>query len=250
MKVSKNILESIIKQVITEHQTPLPTHLHDELSSAYKALAEATQNPSWGRSVTVGLVKIIMKLLNRVTQEGMLSVGEFNAAAANVLSSERVRSFVKKVSDQALEASTSYQESSDQSRSIARQSFHRVMDAAIGSIVATEIAFCILYDMRNIGGVDAALQHEYEADTRYSIQAGRTIQPTPRESVDSVALKEALASADVLPAARYAWEAIMKFVGMTAGPSMENSHFQPVEDLSLWGVENAYQFGFEAEAPF
>ena len=72
----------------------------------------------------------------------------------------------------------------------------------------------------------------------------------PSESVDSVALKQALASADVLPVARYAWKAIMKFVGMTAGPSMENSHFQPVEDLSLWGVEDAYQFGLEVTAPF
>ncbi len=248
MKISKSILESIIRQVIREQEELDPSET--DLKNAYVALAEATQSPRWGQAVTVGLVKIVMKLLDRVTQEGMLSVGEFNAAAANVLSSERVRSFVKGVSDQALEASTSYQESSDRSKSIARQSFHRVMDAAIGSIVATEIAFCILYNMRNVGGVDAALQHEYEVDTRYAIQAGVPVQPTPHESVDSVALKQALASTDVLLVARYAWVAIMKFVGMTAGPSMENSHFQPVEDLNLWGVEYAYQFGFEAEAPF
>ena len=126
------------------------------------------------------------------------------------------------------------------------------MDAAIGSIVATEIAYCILYNIQyvDIQGLDSALQHEYEVNTRYYIQAGAPVQPTPHESIDSVALKQALALADVLEVARYAWVAIMKFVGMTAGPSMENSHFQPVEDLNLWGVEAAYQFGFEAEAPF
>lgn len=248
MKISKNILESIIRQVIREQEELDPSE--SDLKNAYESFAEATQSKEWGQTVTVGLAKIVMKLLERVTREGTLSVGEFNTVAASVLSSERVRSFVKGISDQALEASTSYQESSGRSRSIARQSFHRVMDAAIGSIVATEIAFCILYNMQNIGGVDAALQHEYNANTRWTIQAGGPGQPTPHESVDSVALKQALASADVLPVARCAWEAIMKFVGMTAGPSMENSHFQPVEDLSLWGVEDAYQFGLEVTAPF
>ena len=248
MKVSKSILESIIRQVIREQEETGPNET--DLKNAYMALAEATQSPRWGQTVTVGLVKIIMKLLDRVTQEGMLSVGEFNAVAASVLSSERVRSFVKGVSDQALEASTSYQQSSDLSKSIARQSFHRVMDAAIGSVVATEIAFCILYNMQNIGGVDAALQHEYDADTRYAISVGAPVQPTPHESVDSVALKQALATADALPAARHAWAAIMKVVGMSSGPRMENSHFQPVEDLSLWGVEQAWRFGFDVVAPF
>ena len=250
MKVSKSILESIIRQIIREQEE---TGLNEtDLKNAYQALAEATQSKMWGQTVTVGLVRIVMKLLERVTQGGTLSVGEFNAAAVNVLSSERVKSFVKRVSDEALEASTSYQESSDTSKSIARQSFHRVMDAAIGSIVATEIAYCILYNIQyvDIQGLDSALQHEYEANTRYYIQAGATVPPTPHESIDSVALKQALALADVLEVARYAWVAIMKFVGMTAGPNMENSHFQPVEDLNLWGVEHAYQFGFEADAPF
>ncbi len=248
MKVSKNILESIIRQVIREQEELDPSE--SDLKNAYESFAEATQSKAWGQTVTVGLVKIVMKLLERVTREGTLSVGEFNTAAASVLSSERVRSFVKSASDQALEASTLYQESSDISKYIARESFHRVMDAAIGSIVATEIAFCILYDMQNIDGVDVALQHEFDVDTRYAIQRGEAPQPTPRESVDSVALKEALVLADVLPVARRAWNTIMKFVGMTAGTRMENSHFQPVEDLSLWGVTWAYQFGYEVTAPF
>ena len=248
MKVSKSILESIIRQVIREQEESGPSEI--DLKNAYEALAEATQSKMWGQTVTAGLVRIVMKLLERVTREGTLSVGEFNTAAASVLSSERVRSFVKRVSDEALEASTSYQESSDISKYIARQSFHKVMDAAIGSIVATEIAFCILYDMQNIDGVDTALQHEFDVDTRWAIQRGETIQHTPHESVDNVALKEALALADVLPAARRAWDTIMKFVGMTAGSRMENSHFQPVEDLSLWGVTWAYQFGYEVTAPF
>ena len=233
MKISKSILESIIRQIIREQEEDVEPSETD-MRNAYASFLQAAESSEWGKTVAVAITKITMSILERVTRSGTLSISEFNAVAAKAISSDRVRDLVKGISDQALEASTIYQESSDASKRIARTSFHRVVDVAIGSIVASEIVFCILYDMQGIDGIADALEHEeWDGEVRYAASNGQPIH-TPRERVDNTEIKAAVADKQrILSAARSGWEAIIKFVAMTYRPNKENSHLAPFVDPAI-----------------
>ena len=233
MKISKSILESIIRQIIREQEEDVEPSEAD-MRNAYASFLQAAESSEWGKAVAVVITKITMGILERVTRSGTLSISEFNDGAVKAVSSGRVRDLVKGISDQALEASTIYQESSDASKRIARTSFHRVVDVAIGSVAASEIAFCILYDMQGIDGIADALEHEESDSARYAASNGQPIQHTPRERVDNTEIKAAVADKQrILSAARNGWEAIIKFVAMTYRPNKENSHLAPFVDPSI-----------------
>jgi len=234
MKISKSILESIIRQIIREQEEDVEPSETD-MRNAYASFLQAAESSEWGKAVAVVITKITMGILERVTRSGTLSISEFNDVAVKAISSDRVRDLVKGISDQALEASTIYQESSDASKRIARTSFHRVVDVAIGSVAASEIAFCILYDMQEVvAGVGRALEHEESDSARYAASNGQPIQHTPRERVDNTEIKAAVADKQrILSAARNGWEAIIKFVAMTYQPNKENSHLAPFVDPAI-----------------
>ena len=234
MKISKSILESIIRQIIREQEEDVEPSETD-MRNAYASFLQAAESSAWGKAVAVVITKITMGILERVTRSGTLSISEFNDVAVKAISSDRVRDLVKGISDQALEASTIYQESSDASKRIARTSFHRVVDVAIGSVAASEIAFCILYDMQEVvAGVGRALEHEESDSARYAASNGQPIQHTPRERVDNTEIKAAVADKQrILSAARNGWEAIIKFVAMTYQPNKENSHLAPFVDPAI-----------------
>ena len=233
MKISKSILESIIRQIIREQEEDVEPSETD-MRNAYASFLQAAESSAWGKAVAVVITKITMGILERVTRSGTLSISEFNDVAVKAISSDRVRDLVKGISDQALEASTIYQESSDASKRIARTSFHRVVDVAIGSVAASEIAFCILYDMQGIDGIADALEHEESDSARYAASNGQPIQHTPRERVDNTEIKAAVADKQrILSAARNGWEAIIKFVAMTYQPNKENSHLAPFVDPAI-----------------
>ena len=229
MKISKSILESIIRQIIREQEEDVEPSETD-IQNAYASFLQAAQTRAWGKAVSELTAKLTMGILEKATRSGTLSITEFNAVAAKTFSNGRVRDLVKGISDQALEASTIYQESSDASKRIARTSFHRFVDAAIGSIVASEIIFCILYDMKDIDGMADVIENEWDPyqSTRFAILRGHPVIHSPPKLVDNTEIKAAIDSGRHIGAAtKKAWEAIMRFVAQTT--YKENAHLAPAE---------------------
>ena len=158
MKVKRSILESIVRAVIREQVEDEiePTEqaeetTRDTLESVMRIIKEVTMDPAWGKSMSMQLVDSIQRLLIKFVKGGSLSAAGFLIAASKSFTAEgedtgfSIRGDLKQKTLDSIERSEAYQLSSERSRVIAKDALGRIMDAAIGSLVGSEIAYCLLY---------------------------------------------------------------------------------------------------------
>jgi len=274
MKVKRSILESIVRAVIREQvedeREEAEETTRDTLESVMRIITEVTMDPTWGKSMSMQLVNSIRKLLLQSVKGGSLSASGFLITASKALSHKSentgasISGDLKKKTLDSIERSEAYQLSSERSRVIAKDALGRIMDAAIGSIVGSEIAYCLLYKLQSVPGVGESLEQADEAETAFAILTGRGAPVAqPPVKIDLPVFVRAFKQVDVGYLARHAWEHVMKFVGSTFSSDFENGHLLNEDSLTdldravleeeyfeMFGVETPLDFGWQVEPPF
>ena len=249
MKIKKSILTSIINAVIREQDE---TNEEADLEQAYRAIAQATMSREWGKNITLIMNKIVIGVFLKVVPNESLSFLEIKENSERVMKNDRVLAAIKKESNNALEKSSIYQESSESTRKVAKDSLHRIMEVALNSMIAEELIFVVLYKLSNVDVLAARNMFDIYYEELDPSWEHRVF---PIENPDRVL--SLLRNVDILDGCRTAWNMIMKFVGLT--DKYENKHFDGIVDAvgtesfgmpdDGWGF-NPYAFGLEVQAPF
>ncbi len=253
MKISKNILESIIRQVIREQYT-ISDYEGDpmrQFAEGYLLVAQATSTPYWGKSVSVLLTQLALGIMKRLNAQGSFSAKKYHTLAKQVMNSPKVLSQISQVTSSALSQAPAFQSAEEDSKQMAKTSIEKIIKAALGSVVVDELVAVVFYQMRSVLPEDIKQAANY--DGYYELKrSDLVIELTPE------VISNALSGMDVLKIARHVWEQVMKFVGFTH--EFENSQFADFRDFRLFGFTDAQiedhedsaplTFGWEIEAPF
>tara|TARA_Y100000114_G_C11714950_1_gene305446 strand:+ start:162 stop:926 length:765 start_codon:yes stop_codon:yes gene_type:complete len=254
MKISKNILESIIRQVIREQYT-ISDYEGDpmrQFAEGYLLVAQATSSPYWGKSVSVLLTQLVLGIMKRLNTHHGFSAKRYHTLSKQVINSPKVLGQISQVTNAALSQAPAFQSAQEDSKQMAKTSIEKIIKAACGSVVVDELIAVVFYQMRSV--LPQRIKQVVDDEGSYSElkNSDITIELTPEE------ISNALSGMDVLKIARHVWEQVMKFVGFTH--VFENPQFDDFRDFRLFGFtedqigdyEDAtpLTFGWNIEAPF
>ena len=257
MKIKRTILRSIIEAVIREQPEDLAAGPNDDdLAQAYKAIVETTMSVAWGREISFLVVKVVVAIFSKSANSGIVSLTELSENSNKILAEPRVLEVANQISARALQASDAYASCSPAAEKIAYDALQRVVRVAFESLIGSEIAFALMYDLSEVSTEFSAMKQDVDAnwqsDPRNPDRGAVPLSKIPINDIKGV--QTAISNLNTLRAAQGAWEMIMKFVGGTH--QYENSHLSEVADLTLFGLEDhgwgpdIFAFGFEVPAPF
>jgi hypothetical protein len=253
MKISRNILESIIKQVIRE-QYVLQDYEGDpmrEFAEGYLLVAQATSSRYWGQNVSVLLAQLAVGIMKRINAQGSFSPKKYHTVAKQVMNSPKVLSQISQVTNSALSQAPAFQSAEEKSKQMAKISIEKIIKAACGSVVVDELVGVVFYEMSSVLPEDITQVSYYDGMSGLK-NSDLVIKLTPE------VISDALDGMDILKIARNVWEQVMKFVGFTH--AYENPQFADFRDFRLFGFTEdqignheaslPLSFGWEIEAPF
>jgi len=237
MKISKNILESIIRQIIREEYR-LGDYEGDpnrQFAEGYLLVAQATTSSFWGAEVTKLLTLVAFDVARRYFgPEGALktkfSPALYHMLLAKAFEMDGLKSRISRITQTALEQTTAYVSAEQESKDLAALSINRIIEASLKALVLHELVGCVMYQLQDVMGEKVSNQYLLDAVEWKDI---KTISAGSPEQVEQAVKKMLENRENFKNVMRHAWEQIMKFVGLTH--KYENSHFDGFTEIRLLG---------------
>ena len=239
MKISKNILESIIRQIIREEYR-LADYEGDpnrQFAEGYLLVAQATTSRFWGEEVTKLLTFTALSVANRYFgPEGdertrtKFSPSLYHKLLSKTFEGKELKSRISNITQTALEQTSAYVSAEQASKDLASLSIDRIIEASLRALVLHELVGCVMYQLQDVMGKKVSNQYLLDGVAWKDIKTISAGSPEQVEQAVKKMLKNRESFKNVM---RHAWEQIMKFVGLTH--KYENSHFNGFTEIRLFG---------------